>query len=55
MAATVRRALQEADGNVLAFLPGRSEIRRTQAALESGGLPNGRPHRLPLFGARFKS
>ncbi|TAL03840.1 MAG: ATP-dependent helicase HrpB, partial [Rhodospirillaceae bacterium] len=50
MAATVRRALQEADGSVLAFLPGESEIRRTQAALEAGVLP-GDVRVAPLFAA----
>lgn len=38
VADTVRRALEEHDGDVLAFLPGAAEIRRTGEALR-GGLP----------------
>jgi ATP-dependent helicase HrpB len=47
---TIRRALSEDGGSVLAFLPGAPEIRRTEAALMSGTLaPDVRV--LPLFGA----
>lgn len=35
MAAAIRRALAEAEGDILAFLPGLSEIRRTERALGS--------------------
>lgn len=35
VAATIRRALAERQGDVLAFLPGGSEIRRTQRLLEA--------------------
>lgn len=38
VAAAVRRALAEEDGDILAFLPGEAEIRRTAAALD--GLPD---------------
>src|SRR5690606_15242125 len=41
VAAGVRRALAEAGGDVLAFLPGAAEIRRTEARLLEGGLPDG--------------
>src|ERR1700744_3477795 len=34
MARAIRAALAEADGDILAFLPGMGEIRRTEAALE---------------------
>ncbi len=37
MARAVRAALAEHDGDILAFLPGMAEIRRTQAALERCG------------------
>jgi ATP-dependent helicase HrpB len=37
MAAAIRRALAEAEGDVLAFLPGLGEIRRTEREL--GGIP----------------
>ena len=37
MARAVRAALAEHDGDILAFLPGMAEIRRTQAALEGCG------------------
>ena len=37
MARTVRAALAEHEGDILAFLPGMAEIRRTQAALADGG------------------
>ncbi len=38
-AATVRRALDESEGGILAFLPGEGEIRRTAALLREGRLP----------------
>ncbi|PZQ61286.1 MAG: ATP-dependent helicase HrpB [Sphingomonas taxi] len=44
VAAAVRRALGEADGGVLAFLPGVAEIERTAERL--GDLPGVRLHRL---------
>ncbi len=50
MVAAVRKALAEETGSVLAFLPGEGEIRRTAAALEEGGLPDGCSV-APLFGA----
>ncbi len=34
MSAAIRRALRESDGDILAFLPGVAEIRRTMQALE---------------------
>jgi len=37
MAAAIRAALAEHHGDILAFLPGMGEIRRTEAALESCG------------------
>lgn len=37
MARAVRAALAEHDGDILAFLPGMADIRRTQAALEGSG------------------
>ncbi len=37
MAAAIRAALAAADGDLLAFLPGMGEIRRTEAALEGCG------------------
>ncbi len=37
MARAVRQALAEHDGDILAFLPGMGEIRRTQAALDGCG------------------
>ena len=50
-ARAVRRALrEEPEGDLLVFLPGAGEIRRTQGALEDGGLPAGVDVR-PLFGA----
>src|SRR5262249_24800397 len=42
MGRAIRAALSEAGGDVLAFLPGKAEIRRTEAALEgldAAGLP----------------
>ena len=50
VASTIRRALRDDDGSVLAFLPGAAEIRRTQAALASSALPAD-VRVLPLFGA----
>ncbi len=38
--ATVRRALAEDDGDVLVFLPGAGEIRRTASRLEEAGVPD---------------
>jgi ATP-dependent helicase HrpB len=35
----VRKALAEADGSILAFLPGAAEINRAQRRLEEAGLP----------------
>src|SRR5690606_28536621 len=46
---TIQRALEEAPGDVLVFLPGQGEIRRVQQWLEQADLP-GRPHILPLYG-----
>lgn len=48
-AAAVRRALAEQTGDVLVFLPGEREIRRTQSELENGILPSGTVLR-PLYG-----
>ena len=49
VAATVRRALEQDAGSVLAFLPGAAEIRRVHALLEDGPLPRDvRIH--PLYG-----
>jgi ATP-dependent helicase HrpB len=50
MATTIRRALDESPGSVLAFLPGEGEIRRTQEALENGSLPRDVAV-MPLFAA----
>jgi ATP-dependent helicase HrpB len=49
VAGVVRRALAENDGDVLAFLPGASEIRRVQMLLAEGPLPRG-VYVAPLFG-----
>ena len=46
----VHRALDETDKSILVFLPGEAEIRRTEEALNSGGLPKGTLVR-PLYGA----
>ncbi|MDX1494913.1 MAG: ATP-dependent helicase HrpB, partial [Longimicrobiales bacterium] len=47
---TVLHALDEEEGDVLVFLPGAGEIRRTQERLEEAGLPSSvEVH--PLFGA----
>lgn len=48
-AAAVRRALAEQPGDVLVFLPGEREIRRTEQELASGSLPPGTVLR-PLYG-----
>jgi len=48
VAAAVRRALDEAEGDVLVFLPGAGEIRRVMALL-SGALP-AQVRALPLYG-----
>ncbi|WP_342422790.1 ATP-dependent helicase HrpB [Paenibacillus sp. FSL E2-0178] len=48
-AGAVRRALAEQPGDVLVFLPGEREIRRTEQELASGGLPEGTVLR-PLYG-----
>jgi ATP-dependent helicase HrpB len=45
---TLRRALQENDGDVLVFLPGAGEIRRVQQSLEESPPPRTRV--LPLYG-----
>jgi ATP-dependent helicase HrpB len=50
VAATVRRALEAEDGDVLVFLPGAGEIRRTARRLTDVGLP-GAVTVHPLFGA----
>ncbi len=47
--ATVRKALTEASGDVLVFLPGTGEIRQTEAALHSSQLPSN-IHVLSLYG-----
>ncbi len=46
----VHRALDETDKSILVFLPGEAEIRRTEDALNSGGLPKNTVVR-PLYGA----
>lgn len=40
VASTVRRALQDGDGDVLVFLPGRREIERVMTTLTDSGLPD---------------
>jgi ATP-dependent helicase HrpB len=47
--ATIERALQTHEGDVLAFLPGAREIRRTAEALRSKALPAG-TYVVPLYG-----
>lgn len=49
VANTVLRAIEQDEGDVLAFLPGQGEIRRTQSQLESRGLPKG-IRVFPLYG-----
>ena len=46
----VHRALDETEKSILVFLPGEAEIRRTEEALHSGGLPKSTVVR-PLYGA----
>lgn len=46
----VHRALDETDKSILVFLPGEAEIRRTEQALNAGGLPRNTVVR-PLYGA----
>ena len=46
----VHRALDETDTSILVFLPGEAEIRRTEEALNSSGLPRNTVVR-PLYGA----
>ena len=48
VAAAVQRGLEEHEGDVLAFLPGAAEIRRTQELLE--GALGGSADVLPLYG-----
>jgi ATP-dependent helicase HrpB len=47
---TVQEAVESEDGDVLVFLPGAAEIRRTADGLRDGGLPPG-VDLFPLFGA----
>jgi ATP-dependent helicase HrpB len=49
-AATVRRVLEEHEGDVLVFLPGTGEIRRTEEALRDPPLPS-HVDLLPLHGS----
>ncbi|EBA05456.1 DEAD/DEAH box helicase [Rhodobacteraceae bacterium HTCC2150] len=49
IAALIRQALSETEGDLLVFLPGEGEIRRTETALKSD-LPND-VYVTPLFGA----
>ena len=54
MAAAVRKALAETDGDVLCFLPGEGEIRRTMATLSETRPAGGdgcRAEVLPLYGS----
>ena len=46
----VHRALDETEKSILVFLPGEAEIRRTEGALNSAGLPKNTVVR-PLYGA----
>lgn len=48
-ARTILRAIEDEQGDVLAFLPGQGEIRRAQRFLEQTSLPRG-VRVLPLFG-----
>ncbi|MGI8685903.1 MAG: ATP-dependent helicase HrpB [Acidimicrobiales bacterium] len=50
VAAAVRQAVREEEGDVLVFLPGAADIRRVEAALSGGALPAHVDVR-PLFGA----
>jgi ATP-dependent helicase HrpB len=49
VAAAVQRALRDHDGDVLAFLPGAAEIRRTAERLDGAALPAG-TRVMPLYG-----
>jgi ATP-dependent helicase HrpB len=49
VAGAIRRALGETEGDVLVFLPGAGEIRRTAQRLEERKLPAG-THVAPLYG-----
>jgi ATP-dependent RNA helicase HrpB len=49
MARTIAQAIEHDPGDILAFLPGQAEIRRTQQQLEEQGLPR-HVTVLPLFG-----
>jgi ATP-dependent helicase HrpB len=49
IASAVRRALAEEHGDILVFLPGQGEIRRSQRLLEEAELPPG-VRILPLYG-----
>jgi len=49
VARTILRAIDDEEGDVLAFLPGQGEIRRAQRFLEEASLPTG-VRVLPLFG-----
>jgi ATP-dependent RNA helicase HrpB len=49
VAAVVRRALTDDDGDVLVFLPGAAEIRRVETILADASLPSG-VYVAPLFG-----
>ncbi len=49
MAGAIRRALGETDGDILVFLPGAGEIRRTAQRLDERKLPAG-THVAPLYG-----
>jgi len=49
MARTIAQAIEHDTGDILAFLPGQAEIRRTQQQLEEQGLPR-HVTVLPLFG-----
>lgn len=48
-ATVIARAIEQESGDVLVFLPGQGEIRRTQRLLEGFSLPRG-TRVLPLFG-----
>ncbi len=50
MAAAVRTALEQTDGDILCFLPGEGEIRRVAATLGAGAAARGALV-LPLYGA----
>jgi ATP-dependent helicase HrpB len=49
MARTIAQSMEHDGGDILAFLPGQAEIRRTQQHLEDQGLPR-HVSVLPLFG-----